>query len=78
MAGWHHQCIEHELGQTLADDEGPGGLACGSLWGRKDLDKTGQLNNNDKGKRKGGSVSSSPDEDMGLCGQASIEDKGTT
>ena len=22
MAGWHHQCNGHELGQTLGDDEG--------------------------------------------------------
>ena len=28
MAGWHHQCNEHELGQTLRDGEGQGGLAC--------------------------------------------------
>ena len=28
MAGWHHQCNEHELGQTLGDGEGKGGLAC--------------------------------------------------
>ena len=27
MAGWHHQCNEHELGQTPGDDEGQGGLA---------------------------------------------------
>ena len=28
MAGWHHQCNGHELGQTLGDGEGQGGLAC--------------------------------------------------
>ena len=22
MAGWHHRCNEHELGQTLGDSEG--------------------------------------------------------
>ena len=22
MAGWHHQCNRHELGQTLGDGEG--------------------------------------------------------
>ena len=28
MAGWHHQCNEHELGQTLGDGEGfPSGSA---------------------------------------------------
>ena len=28
MAGWHHQCNGHELGQTSGDGEGQGGLAC--------------------------------------------------
>ena len=28
MAGWHHQCNDHELGQTLGDCEGQGGLVC--------------------------------------------------
>ena len=28
MAGWHHWCHGHELGQTLRDAEGQGGLAC--------------------------------------------------
>ena len=28
MAGWHHWCNEHELGQTLGDGEGQGSLAC--------------------------------------------------
>ena len=32
MARQHHQCNEHELGQTLRDGEGQGGLACCSLW----------------------------------------------
>ena len=41
MAGWHHQCNEHELGQTLGDGEGQGGLACSSPWGWKELDMTG-------------------------------------
>ena len=36
MAGWHHQCNEHELGQTLGDGEGQGGLACCSLRVRHD------------------------------------------
>ena len=26
MAGRHHQCNEHELGQTLGDGEGQGAL----------------------------------------------------
>ena len=27
MVGWHHLSNEHELGQTLGDDEGQGGMA---------------------------------------------------
>ena len=27
MGGWHHPCNRHELGQTLGDGEGQGGLA---------------------------------------------------
>ena len=27
MAGWHHQCDRHELGQTLGKGEGQEGLA---------------------------------------------------
>ena len=32
MAGWHHQCSGHKLGQTLGDGKGRGGLACCSPW----------------------------------------------
>ena len=46
MAGWHHWCNGHELGQTLGDGEGQGGLACCSPWGHKELDSTGQLADN--------------------------------
>ena len=46
MAGWHHWCTGHELGQTLGDGEGQGGLAYYSPWGYKELDMTGPLNNN--------------------------------
>ena len=46
MVGWHHQCSRHELGQILGDNEGQGGLACYSAWGCKELDTTGQRNNN--------------------------------
>ena len=42
----YHRCNEHELGQTLGDGEGQGGLVCCSPWGHKELDMTGQLNNN--------------------------------
>ena len=30
--GQHHWCNAHELGQTLRDGEGQGGLACCSPW----------------------------------------------
>ena len=43
---WHHQCNEHELGQTPGDGEEQRSLACCSPWGRKELDTTGRLNNN--------------------------------
>ena len=45
MAGWHHRCNGHELGQTSGDGEGQGSLACCNPWGRKESDTTGQLNN---------------------------------
>ena len=46
MAGQHHQCNEHELGQTLGDGEGQGGLVCWRPWGCNESDRTGWLNNN--------------------------------
>ena len=46
MSGQHHRCNEHELGQTLGEGEGQGGLVCSSRWGRKESDVTGRLNNN--------------------------------
>ena len=46
MIGWHHQFNAHELGQTLRDGEGQGGLACCSTRGHKESDATSQLNNN--------------------------------
>ena len=48
MAGRHHKCNEHELGQTLEDGKGLGGLACCSPRDLKELDTTGQLNNNNR------------------------------
>ena len=47
MAGWHQQCNERELGQTLGGGDGQGSLACCSPWGRNESDTTGQLNNNE-------------------------------
>ena len=46
MAEWHHQCNGHELGQTLGDSEGQGGLVCSSPWAHKESDMTEQLNKN--------------------------------
>ena len=40
MAGRHRRCNEHELGQTLEDGEGQGGLACCSPWACKESDTT--------------------------------------
>ena len=34
------------LGKLKGDGKGQGGLACCSTWGRKESDRTGQLNNN--------------------------------
>ena len=49
MAGWYHRCNGHELGKTLGDGEGKGGMACCSPWGCKESDMTGYLicNNNE-------------------------------
>ena len=46
IVGWHHRLNGCELEQTLGDGEGQGNLACCSQWGRKELDRTEQLNNN--------------------------------
>ena len=43
MAGWHHRCNGHELGQTLGDGEGQGGRVCCSPWGHEELDVTKRL-----------------------------------
>ena len=32
LAGWHHQCNGHELGQTSGDGKGQGCLLCCSPW----------------------------------------------
>ena len=41
LSRWHHPCNGHELGQTLGDGEGQGGLACCGPRGRKELNMTG-------------------------------------
>ena len=45
MVGWHHRFIGHELGHTLGDGDGQGGLVCCSPWGHKESDMTQRLNN---------------------------------
>ena len=45
MAGQHHRCNEYELGQTLGDGEGQGGLTCCSPWGHKESDMPWWVNN---------------------------------
>ena len=45
MAGWHHGCNGHKLGQTSGDGKGLGGLECCSPWSCKELDTTGRMNN---------------------------------
>ena len=49
MAGLHHWCNGHELGQTSGDDEGQGGLVCCNPQGYKKSDTTGWLKNNHRG-----------------------------
>ena len=46
MVGWHHRLDGHEFEQALGFVDGQGGLACCSAWGRKELDTTEWLNNN--------------------------------
>ena len=45
MVGEHHWFNGHELGQTLGDSEGQGGLVCCSPQGLKELGTTQWLNN---------------------------------
>ena len=40
MVGWHHRFNGQELGQTLGDSEGQGGLVRYSSWGYKESDMT--------------------------------------
>ena len=44
MVGWHHRLNEYEFEQGPGVDDGQGGLVCCSPWGRKELDRTEQLN----------------------------------
>ena len=45
MSGWHHRCNGQELGQTLGDGEGQGGLVCCSPWGCR-VERDWAMNNN--------------------------------
>ena len=46
MVGRHHQLNGREFEQAPEDGEGQGSLLCCSPWGRKELDMTERLNNN--------------------------------
>ena len=45
MVGWHHRLDGHEFEQAPGDGERQESLVFCSLWSRKDLDTTEQLNN---------------------------------
>ena len=40
IEGRYHRLNGHELGQTLGDSEGQGGLVCCSPWGHKESGTT--------------------------------------
>ena len=44
MVGWHHRLNGHGFGSTPGVDDGQGGLAYCSSWGRKESDPTEGLN----------------------------------
>ena len=46
MVGWHHWLSGHEFEQTRGDSGRQGSLAWCSPWGRKELDTSEWLNNN--------------------------------
>ena len=50
MVGWHHRLNGHQFEQALGDGKGQGSLVCCSPWGRKELDITERLNNNNEAK----------------------------
>ena len=46
MVGWNHQLDGHEFEQILRVGDGQGSLVCCSPWGRRELDTTKRVNNN--------------------------------
>ena len=44
MAEWYHRLNEQEFEKTPGVDDGQGGLACCSPWGRKESNMTDRLN----------------------------------
>ena len=44
MVGWHYRLNGHEFEQTPGVGDGQGSLVCYSLWSRKELDTTEQVN----------------------------------
>ena len=44
VVGWHHWLDGHEFEQAPGVGDGQGGLVCCDSWGRKESDKTEQLN----------------------------------
>ena len=44
MVGWYHQVNGHEFEKALGVGDRQGGLACCSVWCRKELDTTERLN----------------------------------
>ena len=46
MVGWHHRLDGHKSEQAPGVGDGQGNLECYGPWGRKELDTTEGLNNN--------------------------------
>ena len=44
IVGWHYRLGGQEFEQATGVGDGQGSLACCSPWGRKELDRTEQLN----------------------------------
>ena len=44
MVRWHHRLNGQGFGNTPGVDDGEGGLACCSSWGRKESDMTERVN----------------------------------